>query len=348
VGRAAGAHLEPRPAPQRRPFADAQRVAALVRAAELSLVATRVGDEPLGADGGLLSGGDGQRVRLARALNREDVRLAVLDEPLRGLDRAQRHRLLATARERWRNATLLCATHDIGEAMGFERIIVLEDGRVVADGRPDTLLAAPDSALRAMLDAEQALRDELDRGRGWRRLRVQDGTLREEQPNAKTDGDAASTPGVFPAPRHEAATPVGEPSRDRAAPACAVFVTASVLRYTAFAASWSVIGTAILGGGGAGLTTWALLLGATVPLAALAEAAEGRRTAQRPSACPPTAELGLHRRRTRPPGRQQRRPRGLPHGGRNVLRRPLPRRARLPKERLTAPSTFSPAQGVSR
>ena len=50
------------------PLADPQRVAALVRAAELGSVAARVADEPLGADGGLLSGGEGQRVRLARAL----------------------------------------------------------------------------------------------------------------------------------------------------------------------------------------------------------------------------------------------------------------------------------------
>jgi len=55
-----------------------------------------------------------------------------------------------------------------------------------------------------------------------------------------------------------------------------VFAGATILRYVAFAASWSVIGTAIFSGGGAGLTTWALLLAATIPLAALAEAAEGR------------------------------------------------------------------------
>ncbi len=275
------------------PGADPARVAALVAAAELDAVATRVGEQALGADGGLLSGGEGQRVRLARALDRKGVRLAVLDEPLRGLDRGQRHRLLATARERWRGATLLCATHDVGEALTFDRILVLEDGRVVADGSPDELLAAADAPLRAMLEAESALRDELDAGRGWRRLRVQDGTLREEAPvSAPADAGVVeivarnTTNSTHPVSSSSERCVESDSSgevhstrpapRDRAAPAGAVFALATIARYVAFAASWSVIGTAIFSGGGAGLTTWALLLAATIPLAALAEAAEGR------------------------------------------------------------------------
>ncbi len=274
------------------PLGDAERVRALVSAAELDGVAARVADEPLGADGGLLSGGEAQRVRLARALDRDDVRLAILDEPLRGLDRGQRHRLLARARTRWRDATLLCATHDVSEALSFDRILVLDGGRVVADGPPDVLLADPAATLQEMLDAEHALRDELDSGHGWRRLRVADGTLSEDH-TAHANADAA--PAGSRSPRnHAAATlpsdPAGGPPATvaaeiassryvaparGAAPAFAIFAVATILRYVAFAASWSVIGTAILTGGGAGLTTWALLLAATIPLAALAEAAEG-------------------------------------------------------------------------
>ena len=291
------------------PLADEERLRALLASAELGAVAARVDGEPLGADGGLLSGGEAQRVRLARALERDGVRLAVLDEPLRGLDRAQRHRLLATARERWCDATLLCATHDVVEALSFDRVLVMEGGRVMADGRPEDLLAQPDSPLQAMLDAERALRDELDSGHGWRRLRVSDGELQEEagaegpsavpQPSAAQEPPAAhestaahkSTADQEPAVAQEstaaqepsagqesrAASP-DEPSPDRrrgAAPALAVFAIATILRYAAFAASWSVIGAAIFADGGS-LTTWALLLAATVPLAAIAEAAEGR------------------------------------------------------------------------
>ncbi|MGI8683372.1 MAG: ATP-binding cassette domain-containing protein [Mycobacteriales bacterium] len=269
------------------PLADPSRVLALVQAAELDDVAARVGAEHLGADGGLLSGGEAQRVRLARALGRDGVRLAVLDEPLRGLDRSQRHRLLASARTRWRTATLLCATHDVGEALCFDRVLVLADGRVVADGSPEVLLGQPDSPLQAMLDAEQALREELDSGHGWRRLRVAGGTLTEQQADPKTP-EAHSEAAEEGAPMAAAPTTLAReeasqqppadaqaPTAGRAGPAFAVFATATILRYLTFAASWSVIGTAIFTGGG-GLTAWALLLGATIPLAALAEAAEGR------------------------------------------------------------------------
>src|SRR6185295_18243035 len=67
---------------------------------------------PLGEGGGLVSGGEGQRVRLGRALLQGSARLVVLDEPFRGLDREARGRLLAGARAHWRASTLLCVTHD--------------------------------------------------------------------------------------------------------------------------------------------------------------------------------------------------------------------------------------------
>ena len=93
-------------------------------------------ETPLGEAGGLVSGGEGQRVRFGRALLRPGVRLAILDEPFRGLDFEQRHKLLHRSREVWRDATLLAISHDIAEAMTFERVLVLEDGRIVEDGDP--------------------------------------------------------------------------------------------------------------------------------------------------------------------------------------------------------------------
>ena len=87
-----------------------------------------------------------------------------------------------------------------------------------------------------------------------------------------TDGDTDPTH----RPAGGGSDPGRSAPRDRAGAAFAVFALATILRYVAFAASWSVIGTAIFGGDSAGLTTWALLLAATVPLAAIAEAAEGR------------------------------------------------------------------------
>jgi ABC-type bacteriocin/lantibiotic exporter with double-glycine peptidase domain len=134
-------------------------------------------EAPLGEGGGLVSGGEGQRVRFARALLRPGVRLAILDEPFRGLDSSERHRLLQVARETWRDATLVWISHDIDETMGFDRVLVLEDGRVVEDGNPRELIDNPDSRLNVMHLAERAVRDGLWSSAEWRRVRLQDGVL---------------------------------------------------------------------------------------------------------------------------------------------------------------------------
>src|SRR5262249_11850696 len=80
----------------------------------------------LGEGGGLVSGGQGQRVRLARAMLRSQVRLAILDEPFRGLDRERRAALLRAARRLWANVTLLCVSHDVVQTKDFDRVLVIE------------------------------------------------------------------------------------------------------------------------------------------------------------------------------------------------------------------------------
>jgi ATP-binding cassette subfamily B protein len=133
----------------------------------------------LGEGGGLVSGGEGQRVRLGRAMLRPDVRLVILDEPFRGLDGEQRRELLVRARKLWSHATLLCIMHNLEETREFERVIVVERGRVAEDGSPKALAARPDSRYRALLDAEDALRVGLWSRDGWRRLWLADGELTE-------------------------------------------------------------------------------------------------------------------------------------------------------------------------
>jgi len=133
----------------------------------------------LGENGGLVSGGEGQRVRLGRALNRVGVRLVLLDEPFRGLDRTRRRELLARARRYWQDVTLLCATHDVGETQAFERVWVMEGGQIVEDDHPATLLARPNSRYRALLEAEDAVRVGLWQSAEWRRWRMQEGHLDE-------------------------------------------------------------------------------------------------------------------------------------------------------------------------
>lgn len=130
----------------------------------------------LGESGALLSGGEGQRVRLARALMQTQVRLALLDEPFRGMDRTQRRQLLMEARQWWRHATLLCVTHDVEETLSFERVLVVENGAIVEDAAP-RVLAGRDSRYREMLGSERRLHDRLWQGKQWRRLALADGRL---------------------------------------------------------------------------------------------------------------------------------------------------------------------------
>jgi ATP-binding cassette subfamily B protein len=109
-------------------------------------------------------------VRFGRALVRPGARLVILDEPFRGLDRAQRHALLARARRQWQHATLLCITHDVGATRTFDRVLVVEAGRIVEQGAPADLAACPDSRYRAMLEAEVTVREGLWASGVWRRL----------------------------------------------------------------------------------------------------------------------------------------------------------------------------------
>ena len=134
---------------------------------------------PLSEGGVSLSGGEGQRVRLGRALWQQGVRLALLDEPFRGLDREQRRHHLAEARRTWQNATLLCVTHDVAETRSFERVLVVEDGRIVEDAHPDDLAATANSRYRNLLDVEESLRHGLWNASSWRRIRMESGRVQE-------------------------------------------------------------------------------------------------------------------------------------------------------------------------
>jgi ATP-binding cassette subfamily B protein len=149
---------------------------------DLANVIARLPDglqSPLGEGGSHLSGGEGQRIRFARAMWQEGVRLVLLDEPFRGLDREQRHHHLAKARQLWEGATVMCVTHDVAETRSFDRVLVIENGCLVEDGRPEQLAAESTSRYRALLDAEVSVRQELWEGPLWRRLRLEHGQVEE-------------------------------------------------------------------------------------------------------------------------------------------------------------------------
>ncbi|MCW5715965.1 MAG: ABC transporter ATP-binding protein [Bauldia sp.] len=87
-----------------------------------------------------LSGGQQQRLQLAMGLV-GDPALLVLDEPTVGLDVSARRAFWLTLAERRRGGTgILLTTHIVEEAAAVaDRVVVLDGGRVVAEGTPDEL-----------------------------------------------------------------------------------------------------------------------------------------------------------------------------------------------------------------
>jgi len=134
---------------------------------------------PLGEAGGRLSGGEGQRVRFARAWLKQDARLALLDEPFRGLERALRRQLLKRARARFARASLLCVTHDVSETLEFDRVLVLDRGQIVEDGAPRDLQRLEGSLYAELLRAEREVLRDVLAGSGFRKLRLEHGRLLE-------------------------------------------------------------------------------------------------------------------------------------------------------------------------
>jgi putative ABC transport system ATP-binding protein len=85
-----------------------------------------------------LSGGEQQRVAIARALV-NDPAVVLADEPTGELDSATSDRLIATLRDLNgdRGVTIIIVTHDAGVAGSTDRVVRLQDGRVIADVRRD-------------------------------------------------------------------------------------------------------------------------------------------------------------------------------------------------------------------
>ncbi|MFF2960914.1 ABC transporter ATP-binding protein [Streptomyces sp. NPDC057963] len=86
-----------------------------------------------------LSGGQLQRIAIARAMLR-DAPVLLLDEPTTGLDRLAAQRILAPLRRLAEGRTTIVITHDLALAADADRILVLDEGRLVESGTHTQLL----------------------------------------------------------------------------------------------------------------------------------------------------------------------------------------------------------------
>jgi ATP-binding cassette subfamily C exporter for protease/lipase len=99
-------------------------------------------DTPIGESGGMLSGGQRQRVALARAIHGRPS-LVVLDEPNANLDDVGEAALARTVQElRRRGASVVLVTHRPGAIALADRLLLLKDGVVQAEGPRDAVLGA--------------------------------------------------------------------------------------------------------------------------------------------------------------------------------------------------------------
>jgi len=92
--------------------------------------------------GTALSGGEWQRVALARSLMRTDVDLLILDEPSSGLDAEAEHQIQQILRQHGARRAQLLISHRLSALRGADTIAVLAGGRVVEQGTHDALMLA--------------------------------------------------------------------------------------------------------------------------------------------------------------------------------------------------------------
>ncbi len=122
-----------------------ERAAAILQAFRIAHLARRSARE--------ISGGESQRAALARTLVTDPVVL-LLDEPLAALDAPTKAKIIDDLRE-WNRAhriPILYVTHSRDEVFALgERVIVLDAGRIVAEGTPHEVMMAPQQETVAQL-----------------------------------------------------------------------------------------------------------------------------------------------------------------------------------------------------
>ncbi len=149
-----------------------------------------------------ISGGERQRAAVARALV-TNPRALLLDEPLSALDLPTKSRILDDLR-RWNEAhavPILYVTHSREEMFAIgERVLVLEAGRIVADGAPHEVMTAPRLGMVAELAGFENILDvaaeSIHEERGTMTCRLADGGTVLETPLVHVEKGSALRVGI--------------------------------------------------------------------------------------------------------------------------------------------------------
>lgn len=137
--------------------ADEAEIVAAARAASADDFITRMPDgydTVVGERGGTLSGGQRQRIAIARAILR-DAPVVVLDEATTGLDPSSAQAVRDALDSLTHGRTTLFITHDAATALDVDRVVWIEEGRILVDGAPLDLLANGEERFTAWVESQR-------------------------------------------------------------------------------------------------------------------------------------------------------------------------------------------------
>ena len=111
-------------------------------------------DTLVGERGVKLSGGQRQRVAIARAILRNS-RILILDEATSALDSVTEKEIQEALRNLMENKTVIAVAHRLSTLDIMDRIVVLDKGEIVEDGKKDELLSIDNGLFKKMWDMQK-------------------------------------------------------------------------------------------------------------------------------------------------------------------------------------------------
>jgi ATP-binding cassette subfamily B protein len=110
----------------------------------------------IGERGVMLSGGQKQRISIARALLKEDSQLVIFDDCLSAVDARTEKIISSNLNDFLKEKTAIVITHRMFSLLDFDRILVLQDGRIIEQGPHEDLMKIEGGYYRGMVEKQNS------------------------------------------------------------------------------------------------------------------------------------------------------------------------------------------------